>query len=276
MTKLAQDREMAIREALQSITQANCGELTPQQLLALYIECEAVQSKQQLDAAYINIARHAFKDVEIHLGCHIDEGTLDKSIKCLLQPHLHPDAVPVITSLHACGYKILDFSSVDATTFSQCFQPPMPAEITVIHPSPTCAPLYSPNTQLFPDLLAYCRSSDEALQPDQILVVTAAPYRIVESANKAGFPTSLIKRAQDLESNVNIDTAVPTLVISEMSLLCEAVERFPLNPQDPGISHRIQQFRVNGLYQATKLVGYGSFGEVDLYITICCVNVHQV
>jgi hypothetical protein len=85
MTKLAQDREMAIREALQSIRQANCGELTPQQLLALYIECEAVQSKQQPDAAYINIARHAFKNVEIHLGCHIDEGTLDKSIKCLCE-----------------------------------------------------------------------------------------------------------------------------------------------------------------------------------------------
>jgi FMN phosphatase YigB (HAD superfamily) len=264
-SKLPQNRETAVREALQSIIQADWGDLTPRQLVAVYMECEALQSKQQPDAAYVDIARGAFKDVGMRLGFNVSEGALDQSIQCLLQPRLYPDGVPAIAALHARGYKILGFSSLDAHTFTRYFQRSVPAEVTIVHPSPTCTPLYSPNPQLFPDLLSHCRCGDEEIQTAQILVVTAAPYRTAEPANTSGFSTALIKRAGELEPNVDIDTAAPTLIIDGLSQLYKVLESVPLCPPEPAINNRIQRFRINGLYQSTKPLGYGSFGEGDCF-----------
>ncbi|KAF8491428.1 kinase-like domain-containing protein [Gautieria morchelliformis] len=226
------------------------------------MECEALQSKHQPGAAYVDIARSAFKDVGMRLGFKISEGALDQSIQCLLQLHLYPDGFPAIAALHARGYKILGFSSLDAHTFTQYFQRSVPAEVTIVQPPPTCTPLYSPNPQLFPDLLSHCRCIDEEIQTAQILVVTAAPYRTAEPANTSGFPTALIKRAGGLESNVNISTAAPTVVIDGLSPLCKVLESVPLSPPETAFS-RVQRFRVNGLYQSTEPIGSGSFGVVS-------------
>ncbi|KAF8515061.1 hypothetical protein JB92DRAFT_2916075 [Gautieria morchelliformis] len=254
------DRETAVREALQSIIQADWTDLTPRQLVAVYMECEALQSKHQPGAAYVDIARSAFKDVGMRLGFNISEGALDQSIQCLMQPHLYPDGFPAIAALHARGYKILGFSSLDAHTFTQYFQRSVPPEVTIVQPSPTSTPLYSPNLQVFPDLLSHCRCGDEEIQKAQVLVVTAAPYRTAEPASTSGFPTALIKRAGGLESNVNINTAAPTVVIDGLSHLCKVLESVPLSPPETAFS-RVQRFRVNGLYQSTEPIGSGSFGE---------------
>ena len=148
---------------------------------------------------------------------------------------------------------------LDTLTFSQHIKPSVPVDINVDLP-PISVPLYCQNLSRFQKLLEVSLSLHAEIKPAQIFVVTADPYRTVEPANSAGFPTALLRRAGGLESRVNVE---PTLAVDGLLNLCAELEASSFGSRPRVVSRParpIQPFRVCGLYQVTQSLGSGSFG----------------
>jgi casein kinase 1 len=87
----------------------------------------------------------------------------------------------------------------------------------------------------------------------------------MEPASMAGFPTILVQRPGCLESDVKLGTSDPTLAVDGLQVLqMQLQDSSTLHPSP--VEHtqaRVKEFRVCGMYQVTKLLGMGSFGNVS-------------
>ena len=258
-----QDREAGIRDALVSLSPLDWERRTSRQLIEIYIECETLRSRESRDGCYSMVAHEALVDTCLHLGVSPDKKTLDKAVGIILKPRLRVDAIEAISALHRRGYTLLGIPSLDPSTFSQYFQPHIPPEIAIDIPHSAWASPHAQNPALFPALLQRFQRSNTEITPAQILIVTTGPYRVVEPACTAGFPVVLLQTALDMESKVIFDTATPTLIVENLSALCDAMNGPELS--NPSIvppvrpSYMFPPYRVCDHYQVTRIIGSGSF-----------------
>ena len=211
------------------------------------------------------VAHEALVDTCLHLGVSPDKKTLDKAVGIILKPRLRVDAIEAISALHRRGYTLLGIPSLDLSTFSQYFQPHIPPEIAIDIPHSAWASPHEQNPALLPGLLKRSQCDHPDIKPAQILIVTTGPFRMVEPACTAGFPIVLLQTASGLESKVILDTATPTLIIENLSSLCNALDEAELS--NPSIapanrpSHLFPPYRVCNHYQVTCTIGSGSFSS---------------
>ena len=262
---LTQDREGGIRDALISLAPLDWEKRTSRQLIEIYIECETLQLREAPDASYSTTVRTALTDTFLHLGVQPDKEALDKAVDIILTPRLRSDAVDTIHMLHKRGYTLVGIPSLDPDTFAQYFEPHIPPELTIDIPHSAWASPHAQNPALLPGLLKRSQCDDPDIKPAQILIVTTGPFRMVEPACTAGFPIVLLQTASGLESKVILDTATPTLIIENLSSLCNALDEAELS--NPSIapanrpSHLFPPYRVCNHYQVTCTIGSGSFSS---------------
>ncbi|THH19818.1 hypothetical protein EW146_g1422 [Bondarzewia mesenterica] len=261
------DREGAIKEAMLSLAPSEYETRTSRQLLEIYVECEALKSHECPDASYVDIARAAFIDAGRHLGISsMDEVALEKALEMLLRPRLYDDAIQALKDLRVQGYALLGIPSLDLATFAQFIKPYVPPEIIIDMPCSTVASLHCQNHSVFPALLERSQSVHPRIRRAQILVVTSSPFRIIEPACSAGFPTALLRRTDNLESKVSMDTAVPALTTDTLlglsSELGDPLLSHPAVSAEARADGSFSPFRVRSHYQVTEILGSGSFGNV--------------
>ena len=248
-----------------ALAPANWEARTSRRLLDIYIECETHRLKDASDnTSYVNITRSSLSDVCQYLGSSPEEISLSAALEILLHPEICADAVQAIHSLHRCRYTLLGIPLLDPSMFSQYIQPFIPPELRINIPPSAWQSPHNQNPKLFPALLEHAQSIHSGIQPSQVLVVTTAPYRIVEPVCEAKYPTVLVQRAGSIESKVVLDTATPTVTIKSLSELEDQLDRVELKqpsavPPERSIG-TFYPYRVSDHYQVTALLGVGSFG----------------
>jgi hypothetical protein len=118
---------------------------------------------------------------------------------------------------------------------------------------------------MFSDLSERCSVAWGIAEKNQVLVVTSSPYRVMEPARMAGFPTVLVQRPERLGSKLNLRTSDPTLLIDGLQALPVKLQNTslvhcPLPPRMPAHIGGLKPLRVRGMYQMIKLLGAGSSG----------------
>jgi hypothetical protein len=174
-------------------------------LIYLYIEYESLRYVANRAAAFKDIVRNALRDVSVRLGLNVSEALLDEATKTSLRLRFYTEALPALKILHAQGYKLLGLPIPALKTFSL---PSPPSELQFpSHIPKTPAALFEQTPQVFTELYKLSRSFSPDIKPCQILVVTSSPFRIVEPAVAAGFPTALISMGDIYEPKYEIPTA---------------------------------------------------------------------
>lgn len=278
------DRESAIREALAHLIPPNFAERLEYDIIEAYIECEALQSCAHPDMTYSNLARASLRNFGNQLGFSFKEDMLDGALQLILQPHLHEDVETSISNFCAHGYTLLALPPVDHVTSSRYMTPCLPAGISFAVSPDTSSPLYTQSPTLYSDLLKQCESIHPGIKPCQILVVSTGQYRVLEPASIAGLPTAFIRRENNLESNINLGTTAPTFVANGLDGLFSRLDAGNGSEASPEVlptsvtdDIRIQEFRIKQFYQATKVLGSGSFGMWGCrnLKNYCLLNMHQ-
>ena len=233
--------------------------------MEIYIECETLRLREVPDASYVAIAHTALADTCLHLGVSLDKLSLDKAVEILLTPRLRADAIEAVRALHKRGYTLLGIPSLDPATFSQYFERHIPPEVIIDIPHSAWTSPHAQNPALLPAILQHSQRRYPDIKPTQILLVTTSPYRIIEPACAAGFPAVLLRNDADLESKVILDTAPPTLIVDNLSALCDAMDGPELsNPSNvPAVRpyYLFRPYRVCDHYQVTRIIGSGGFSS---------------
>ncbi len=240
--------------------------------LEAYLECESLESSTHPDIpTYRDLARASLRDFINQFNIIADEKALESALAQLLRPRIYEDAIPAVSALHVQGYTLLAIPPIDSATFRQHMLPNLPPELSVSAPSQTLSALYCQNESSFSMLLEHCQSLHPDIKPSQILVVSTGKCRVIEPASVAGFPTAFIHRENNLESKVHLDTATPTFVSNGLRGLCTQLgvdlgSSVPPVELPVGINHEVPflPFRILYFYQATRILGHGSFG-VSIY-----------
>ncbi|KAH7907913.1 kinase-like domain-containing protein [Hygrophoropsis aurantiaca] len=257
------DRNTPIVDALRLLAPS----LDKRRLLEVFVECEGLRHR---DHPHVPHIRGTLGDVCARLGVDCSNSMLGDALHAILRPGLHAEAEEAVKMLSDRGYTLLALPLPDADSFSSSL-PPLPCGITL-----PAEPLWT-NTSgsrwftqtphiVFSELLERAREKHPDVDGSQILVVTSGPYRVAEPANAAGFPVALIRRPGSLEPQVDVGTYDPTLVATGLRDLCAQLEptRGPIQPTPPVKRPfpRMRPFRVCDLYQATRVLGSGSFGNI--------------
>jgi casein kinase 1 len=145
--------------------------------------------------------------------------------------------------------------------------PQLPSGLNVSNEPAPLSDLFSQNRPMFSGLSERCSVAWGIAEKNQVLVVTSSPYRVMEPARMAGFPTVLVQRPERLGSKLNLRTCDPTLLIDGLQALPVKLQNTslvhcPLPPRMPAHIGFLKPLRVRGMYQMTKLLGVGSSGRV--------------
>ncbi|KAG2034635.1 kinase-like domain-containing protein [Suillus americanus] len=253
------DRDSAVNEAMRLLSPTHPDR---RRLSEVYLECELMRHRDNPDALYADIVRHALEGVYTFLGAPPSEVSLREAVQTILQPGLYPDADAAVRTLLAQGYTVIGLPIPDAQSFSL---PQLPFGLTVDNQPAPLSDLFSQNPFMFSDLLERCRSECSTVERTQVLVVTSSRYRVMEPASVGGFPTVLVQRPGCLESEVKLGTSDPTLAVDGLQALQTRLQTSSALYPSP-VEHTpssVKEFRVCGMYQATDLLGVGSFGNVS-------------
>jgi casein kinase 1 len=228
------------------------------QLSELYLECELMRHKDHADTPYIDIVRHALEDVCIFLELPFNEVVFREAVQTILQPGLYADAEAAVGTLLDQGYKLLGLPIPDAKSFSL---PQLPSGLDVDDESAPLSDLFSQNHLMFSGLLKRCCVAWGVAEKNQVLVVTSSPYRVMEPARMAGFPTALVQRPEGLGSRLNLRTSDPTLAVDGLHALPRQLQKPIHSPLPLERVHSLARTsRIRGMYQKTNLLGMGSSG----------------
>ncbi|KAG2071481.1 kinase-like protein [Suillus decipiens] len=253
------DRDSAVNEAMRLLSPTHPDR---RRLSEVYLECELMRHRDNPDALYTDIVQHALVDVCTFLGVSLSEVLLREAVQTILQPGLYADAEAAVRTLLDQGYTVVGLPIPDAQSFSL---PQLPSGLTVDdRPAPLSA-LFTQNSSMFSDLLERCRLACGTAERTQVLVVTSSRYRVMEPASVAGFPTVLVQRPGCLESEVKLGTSDPTPTIDGLQVLQIQLQNLSAHRRSP-VEHTpicVKEFRICGMYQVTKLLGMGSFGNVS-------------
>ncbi|KAH7907916.1 kinase-like domain-containing protein [Hygrophoropsis aurantiaca] len=253
------DRNTAIEDALRLLAPS----LDKRRLLEVFLECEGLRHRDHPHAPH---TRGTLEDVCTRLGVHCSDAMLEDALHAILRPGLHADAEEAVKMLSDRGYMLLALPLPDANSFSSSL-PPLPCGILLpVEPRSTNTSQsrwFTQTPHIFPELLERAREKHPDVDSSQILVVTSGPYRVAEPANAAGFPVALIRRPGSFESQVDVGTYDPTLVAAGLRELCAQLMTHPIQPAPVKRPFSgIRPFRVCELYQTTKMLGSGSFGNI--------------
>ncbi|KAG1868454.1 kinase-like domain-containing protein [Suillus subluteus] len=116
---------------------------------------------------------------------------------------------------------------------------------------------------MFSGLLERCCVAWGIAEKNQVLVVTSNPYRVMEPARMAGFPTVFVQRHEGLGSRLNLRTSDPTLAVDGLQALLRQLQNTPYIHSPLPLETFIRTFRIRGMYQTTHLLGMGSSGRVS-------------
>ncbi|KAG1779415.1 kinase-like domain-containing protein [Suillus placidus] len=254
------DRDGAIDDAMRLLSPLHPDR---RRLSELYLECELMRHKDDVDIPYIDIVRHALKDVCIFLELSINEVVFHEAVQTILQPGLYADAEAAVRTLVDQGYALLGLPIPDAKSFSL---PQLPSGLTVDDEPAPLSDLFSQNHSTFSGLLERCRAAWGTAEKNQVLVVTSSFYRVMEPAYMADFPTVLVQRPEGLGSGLNLRTSDPALAVDGLQALARQLQNTS-SIHSPLPLKRIRTlrrtFRIRGMYQTTHLLGAGSPGRVS-------------
>ncbi|KAG2145176.1 kinase-like domain-containing protein [Suillus clintonianus] len=248
------DRDGAINDAMGLLSPTHPDK---RRLSEVYLECELMRHRDHADAPYTDIVRHALEDVCAFMEVPLSETVLREAVQTILQPGLYADAEAAVKTLLDQGYVLVGLPIPDVKSF---VLPQLPSGLTLRDQPSPLSDLFGQNHSMFSDLLE-CGTADRT----QVLVVTSNHYRVMEPASVAGFPTVLVQRPGCIGSGVKLGTSDPTLAVDGLQTLHTQL-------QNPSAHHplpvertpaRFKAFRVCGMYQVTKLLGMGSFGNVS-------------
>ncbi|KAG0707893.1 kinase-like domain-containing protein [Suillus ampliporus] len=252
------DRDGAVDDAMRLLSPTHPDR---RRLSEVYLETELLRHRDNADAPYTDIVQHALEDVCTFLGAPLSEVVLCEAAQTILRPGLYADAEAAVKTLLDQGYMVVGLPIPDAKSFSL---PQLPSGLTLDDQSAPLSDLFGQNPFIFSDLLERCRLACGTVERTQVLVVTSSRYRVMEPASVAGFPTILVQRSGCLGSGVNLRTSDTTLVVDGLrALQIQLQQSSALHPSPvERIPNHLQEFRVCSMYQATKSLGQGSFGEV--------------
>ncbi|KAG2071500.1 kinase-like protein [Suillus decipiens] len=253
------DRDGAINEAMRLLSPTHPDN---RRLSKVYLECELMRHRDHTDAPYHDIVRHALQDVCSILKAPPSEAVLREAIQTVLQPGFYADAEAAVKTLLVQGYVLscLPIPGAESFSLSQ-----LPSGLNLHDQPAPLSDLFGQNPSIFPDLFARCRLKCGTIDRTQILVVTSSRYRVMEPASLAGFPTILVQRPGCLESEVKLGTSDPTPTIDGLQVLQIQLQNLSAHRRSP-VEHTpicVKEFRICGMYQVTKLLGMGSFGNVS-------------
>ncbi|KAG1887633.1 kinase-like domain-containing protein [Suillus subluteus] len=253
------DRDGAVDEAMRLLSPTHPDR---RRLSEVYLECELMRHRDNPDALYTDIVRHALEDVCTFLGAPLSEVLLRETVQTILQPGLYDDAEATVRTLLDQGYTVVGLPIPDAQSF---LLPQLSSGLTVDNQLPFLSDLFSQNPSMFSDLWERCRLACGTTERTQILVVTSSRYQVMEPASVAGFPTVLVQRPGCLESEVKLGTSDPTLAVDGLQALqtrLQTSSALHSSPVERTLS-RVKEFRVCDMYQVTNSLGMGSFGNVS-------------
>ncbi|KAG0699226.1 kinase-like domain-containing protein [Suillus ampliporus] len=252
------DRDGAVINAIHLLSPTH---LDKRRLSEVYLECELMRHRDDADAPYTDIVRHALEDVCTFLGAPQSEAVLREAVRTILQPGLYADAEAAVKTLLDQGYTVVALPIPDAKSFSL---PRLPSGLTLDDQLAPLSDLFGQNPSLFSDLLERCRLTCGPVERSQVIIVTSSCYRVIEPAGVAGFPTVLVQRPGCLGAGVKLRTSDPTLVVDGLHALQVQLQKSSALDPSPveRTPSRVNEFRVCGMYQATKSLGAGSFGQV--------------
>ncbi|KAG1839141.1 hypothetical protein DFJ58DRAFT_859919 [Suillus subalutaceus] len=251
------DRDGAITDAMRLLSPLHSDR---RRLSELYLECELMRHKDHADTPYIDIVRHALEDVCIFLELPLNEVAFREAVETILQPGLYADAEAAVGTLLDQGYALLGLPIPDAKSFSL---PQLPSGLNVDDEPAPLSELFSQNHSMFSGLLERCCVAWGIAEKNQVLVVTSNPYRVMEPARMAGFPTVLVQRHEGLGSRRNLRTSDPTLAVDGLQALLRQLQNTPYIHSPLPLETFIRTFRIRGMYQTTHLLGMGSSGRVS-------------
>lgn len=231
-----------------------------EELLSFFIEYEASRYRADPHADPEGIIQDTLRDVARDAGItSIPDDTLREATRVVLRPFLHNDALPTLQSLHAKGYTLMFLCPADIPTLSDHIHSVLPPDIIQIFDGGRSSLWYNGDASLYSDLLDMCRTLHAGTSPDAFAVVTASPYRVIEPAHTAGFPTVLISRPTELESKVILKVCPPTLIIEQLVDLVEQLSKISKAADQTASSQErpvaFPAFRIR-LYQTAGHIGH--------------------
>ncbi|KAG1754711.1 uncharacterized protein EDB91DRAFT_1076828 [Suillus paluster] len=218
---------------------------------------------ENAEAPYTDMVQHVLEDVRTFVGAPLSRAVLREAVRTILHPGLYADAEAAVKTLLDQGYILVCLPVPDAKSSSL---PQLPFDLTANDQPAPLSDLFGQISSMFSDIWGRCHLACSNVKSTQILVVTSSHYRVMEPANMADFPTVLVQRPGGLGSGVNLRTCDPTLAIDGLRALPTKLHEV-LSDLGPSLLTRAMisetQYRVYGMYQVTKLLGMGSFGNVS-------------
>ncbi|KAI0321750.1 kinase-like domain-containing protein [Amylostereum chailletii] len=188
------DREAAIMAALTTLLSNTAYTDKVKSLTRRFLTHEALIVRETPLAPYTDIARKALRDVCAGINIPVSQLLLDTALEDLLRPHLHPDVLESLATLHADGLALVGLSRIDETTFDLHFKESIPHFIRETVSGRTCSLLGMLWDNFFPTLIPVLRDLYPGVETSSVLVVTASPTISLIPAHAAGFPSALVDR----------------------------------------------------------------------------------
>lgn len=238
------------------------------ELLSLYIEHEASRYQTDPETDPERMIRDTLCDVARSIGLSPLDEMLHEATQTILHPSLQVDALSTLQALHQTGVSLLCLCPTDIPVLLDHLQASLPSDLIQVCGGGRSVQWYNRSVSLYSAILDKCRTLHADITPESVVIVTTSPHRIIEPAHAQGFPTVLICRARDIESQVVIRDSPPTYVLHELQELVDNLSKLSIvhAPLSQDQRRLPPAFRIKS-YQTRGSIGHkGMFALQHLYI----------
>ncbi|KAI0321749.1 kinase-like domain-containing protein [Amylostereum chailletii] len=256
------DREAAIKLALTRLLPIAQRSQDVSPLVRRYLECEALAIQAAPFAPYTDIARNTLQAICRLAGVSADSIGLERALKDLLQPLLHPDALQSLVCLKTAGFTLIGLCRIDQKTFQDHFSASVPAVVQETLCSDTCSPFCMMSSKFILGLVPLAQSLHPGIKNSEIILTTTSPHVSLVPAYDAGLPSVLVSRPTSTVLDSGFRISMPSLTLEGLSSLTSLLENPESRVEPMDIDQRPTSFLFSDFWHYRFPLGRGSFASV--------------
>ncbi|KAI0323548.1 hypothetical protein GY45DRAFT_1332459 [Cubamyces sp. BRFM 1775] len=226
------NREEAIRRVLASWLPLTHRVQTFDDILALYMEIEALtaRSAESLATSMAAIVHSALRILANKLGIlsQADFALAADAVAEIVKPRPYHDVEPALEALSRQGLPVIVIPPHSEVAIEHLVSS-LPCNKVLAANEPLSIHFAATNS-FFKSLLKQCRSIVPHIEPKDVLFVSAGVGRVIAPASLAGHPTALLERHGTIASKVRFvvghlphTNPVPSLVVEDLTKLLHKV-----------------------------------------------------